>query len=76
VNIFQEALLITSAPQDVQIILGAFIVTLAATLLRPVIETYVYPAARNTTVRFLSPDYWIKRQKRRGFTRVFQPHQD
>jgi hypothetical protein len=66
VNTFQEALLTSSAPEDVQIILAAFIVILAATLLRLVIETYVYPAASKKTVRFLSADYWIKRQKRKG----------
>ena len=75
-NIFLEVLLITSAPVDVQIILAAFIVILTATLLRLAIETHVYPAARKTTVRFLSANYWIKRQNRLGFTQVSQAHQD
>lgn len=75
-NTFQEALLTSSAPEDVQVILGALILILVATLLRLTIESVVYPAARKATIRFLSADYWIRRQNRRGLTQVFQAHQD
>ena len=66
-NIFQEVFLTTSVPVDVQIILGVSCLIVAVNLLNLAVEAVVRPSARSTKTIYLSADYWIRRQKLRGF---------
>jgi len=65
--ILQEALLITSAPDDIQMVLGAFFVIAALVLFSLSVEVGMYPSVRNWTGTFLTADYWLRRHKRRSF---------
>ena len=66
-NIFQEVFLTTSIPVDVQIILGLSWVIIAVTVLNLAVESFVRPPTRNTMTMSMIADYWIRRQKFRGF---------
>ena len=67
VNIFQQALLITSDQDDVQMILAVIFLIVAVILFRLAVEAGVHPSAREMAKTFLSADYWIRRQKRKSF---------
>jgi hypothetical protein len=67
VNIFQQELLITSDQDDVQMILAVIFLIVAVILFRLAVEAGVHPSAREMAKTFLSADYWIRRQKRKGF---------
>lgn len=66
-NILQQTLVSASAQEDVQMILAVMVLLMAAILFRLAVEAGVHPSARKTARTFLSADYWIRRQKRRGF---------
>lgn len=65
--ILQEAFLITSAPDDIQMVLGAFFVIVALVLFSLSVEVGMYPSVRHWAGTFLTVDYWIRRHKRKGF---------
>ena len=65
--ILQEAFFISSAPDDIQMVLGAFSVIAALVLFSLSVEAGIYPSVRNWTGTFLTADYWIRRHKRKGF---------
>jgi hypothetical protein len=67
VNIFQEVFLTTSVPVDVQIILGVSCLIVAVTVVNLAVESVVRPSTRNTMTMSRIADYWIRRQKSRGF---------
>jgi hypothetical protein len=65
--ILQEAFFITSAPDDFQMVMGAFFVISALVVFGFSVEAGMGPSMRNWTGTFLTADYWIRRHKRRGF---------
>ena len=69
--ILQEAFFISSAPDDVQVVLGAFFVIAALVLFSLSVEAGIYPSVRNWTGTFLTADYWVRRHRRRGFAWTF-----
>ena len=69
--ILQEAFFITPAPDDIQMIFGAFFVTSALVLFSLSVEAGTGPSVRNWTGTFLTADYWVRRHRRRGFAWTF-----
>jgi hypothetical protein len=69
--ILQEAFFITSAPDDIQMVLGAFFVISALVLFSLSVEAGTGPSVRNWTGAFPTADYWVRRHKRRGFAWTF-----
>jgi hypothetical protein len=65
--VLQEAFFITSAPDDIQMVLGTFFVISALVLFSLSVEVGIYPSVRNWTGTFLTADYWVRRHKRRDF---------
>lgn len=69
--ILQEVFFVTSAPDDIQMVLGAFFVIATLVLISLSVEVGIYPSVRDWVGTFLTADYWIRRQKRRAFARTF-----
>ena len=66
-NIFQQALSITSGQDDVQVVLALMFLIVAVILFKLAVEVGVQAPAHKTVKAILSANYWIKRKKRKGF---------
>jgi hypothetical protein len=66
-NTLHEPLLIACAPPDLLIGLGLFFALAALTLFILAMDAGHYPTSRKSLARYLSADYWIRRQRRSVF---------
>ena len=64
-NICLDALLITSAPFEIQLALGELFIASATILFCLSVEAGHYPMAQKSLCRYLQGDYWIARQGRK-----------
>jgi hypothetical protein len=70
-TILQEPLLITSAPDDIQLVLGIFFAIAVAILFSLALEDGVYPSVCNCCKKFLEDLVRVRRRQRRWHSYAF-----